>query len=179
MKDHDLDHADSSLIKTPKQLIIVILLAFLVPIISIILLTQLALTGKAPSAEALQPEAVAQRVKPVADVVIAGSAEASAEQAAAAAAPAPAAPVAVAAASGNPGEGVYQQACAACHGAGVMGAPKFGDKGQWAPHIAKGKETLHNSALHGIGLMPPKGGNASLSDADVLAAADYMINAAK
>lgn len=179
MKDHGSDHENSSLIKTPKQLIIVILLSFIVPIISIILLTQFALSGKAPSAEALQPEAVAQRIKPVADVVIAGSPEASAEQAVAAAAPAPAAPAPAAAASGNKGEAVYQQSCAACHGPGVMGAPKMGDKAQWAPHVAKGTETLYNSAINGINAMPPRGGNMSLSDADVKAAVDYMVNASK
>lgn len=182
MKDHGPDHAHSSLIKTPKQLIIVILLAFLVPIISIILLTQFAISGKAPSAEALQPEIVAQRIKPVADVVIAGSAEASAEQAVAAAAPAPAAPVAVAAA-GDSGESVYQQACAACHGHGVMGAPKLGDKADWQARLAQGKDTLYKHAIGGFtgakGIMPPKGGNASLSDAQVQAAVDYMTSAAK
>ncbi|HEY9396838.1 MAG TPA: c-type cytochrome [Burkholderiales bacterium] len=182
MKDHDPDHAHSSLIKTPKQLIIVILLSFLVPIISIILLTQFAVSGKAPSPEALQPEIVAQRIKPVADVVISGSAEASAEQAAAAAAPAPAAPVAVAAA-GDTGEGIYQQACAACHGHGVMGAPKLGDKADWQPRLAQGKDTLYKHAIGGFtgakGMMPPKGGNASLSDAQVHAAVDYMAGAAK
>jgi cytochrome c5 len=169
MKAQDVDHAHSSPIKTPKQLVVVVLLAFIIPVGAIILLTLLVTSGKSPSADALNPQAVAQRIKPVADVVIAGSEEASAEQAAAAEGGSAGAPTAVAS-----GESVYQQSCAACHGAGVMGAPKFGDKGQWGPHLAKGKDTLYQSALNGIGAMPPKGGNMSLSDEAVKAAVDYM-----
>lgn len=168
MKEQDVDHAHSTPIKTPKQLIVVVLLAFIIPIAAIILLTLLVTSGKSPSVDALNPESVAQRIRPVADVVIAGSAEASAEQAAAAEGGAEGT-TAVAS-----GESVYQQSCAACHGTGVMGAPKFGDKGQWGPHLAKGKETLYQSALNGIGAMPPKGGNMSLSDEAVKAAVDYM-----
>jgi cytochrome c5 len=61
----------------------------------------------------------------------------------------------------------------------VAGAPKFGDKAAWAPRIAQGKEALYNSALKGKGAMPPKGGNAALSDDAVKAAVDYMAAAAK
>lgn len=183
MKDQGSDHVHTSLIKTPKQLVVVIVLAFAVPIISIILLTQLATSGKAPSAEALEPEAVAQRIKPVADVVIADSPQAAAEQvAAAAAAPAPAAAGAPAAAAAD-GETVYKQSCFACHGTGAAGAPKLGDKADWQPRVAQGKDTLYKHAIGGFtgakGMMPPRGGNASLSDADVKAAVDYMANAAK
>jgi cytochrome c5 len=61
----------------------------------------------------------------------------------------------------------------------LAGAPKFGDKAAWAPRIATGINTLHNSALHGKNAMPPKGGNLALSDAEVMAAVDYMAAAAK
>lgn len=175
MKDEGFDHAHSSPIKTPKQLIVVVVLAFLIPIIGIILLTQFVVSGKAPSSIAMDPEAVAQRIKPVADVVLAGSDEAAAEQAAGAAAGA----TQQAAAGPVSGEAVYKQACAACHAAGVMGAPKFGDAGQWAPRLGKGKDTLYASAINGIGAMPPKGGAAALSDEQVKAAVDYMADAAK
>src|SRR5690606_41829677 len=80
MKDEGHDHAHSSPIKTPKQLVVVIVLSFLIPILGIILLTQFVLSGKAPSPAALDTEAIAERVKPVADVVLSGSAEATAEQ---------------------------------------------------------------------------------------------------
>ena len=69
--------------------------------------------------------------------------------------------------------------CTACHTAGVAGAPRFGDKAAWSPRIAKGKDALYHSALTGKGAMPAKGGNPSLSDADVKAAVDYMAAAAK
>jgi cytochrome c5 len=61
----------------------------------------------------------------------------------------------------------------------VAGAPKVGDKAAWAPRIKQGIDTLHQSALKGKNAMPPKGGNASLSDADVMAAVDYMVSQAK
>ncbi|NSX14614.1 cytochrome c5 family protein [Cupriavidus taiwanensis] len=97
---------------------------------------------------------------------------------AAAAAPAPAAPAAPAAASAEVGKKVYEQVCAACHAAGVAGAPKFGDKAAWAPRLKEGMDAVHNFALKGKGVMPPKGGYAG-PDADVIAASDYMANAAK
>ena len=77
------------------------------------------------------------------------------------------------------GKGVYEKTCAVCHATGLAGAPKFGDKAAWAPRIATGINTLHNSALHGKNAMPPKGGNLALPDADVSAAVDYMAAAAK
>ncbi|MFD1581006.1 c-type cytochrome, partial [Ramlibacter ginsenosidimutans] len=95
-----------------------------------------------------------------------------------AAAPAAAAPTQTAAASGGAGQALYQQVCQACHAAGVAGAPKFGDKAAWGPRIAQGLPALYNSALHGKNAMPPKGGSAA-PDADVKAAVEYMVNAAK
>lgn len=108
-----------------------------------------------------------------------------AAQAASAPAPAKATPaVAVAAAKpaaakGGKGEAVYKQTCAMCHAAGVAGAPKFGDKGAWAPRVAKGMDALYASGLKGRGAMPAKGGNPTLADADVKAAIDYMVGKAK
>ena len=77
------------------------------------------------------------------------------------------------------GRKIYDASCVACHGAGVAGAPKFGDKAAWAPRIKTGMDTLYATAIKGKGVMPPKGGNASLSDTDVKAAVDYMVAAAK
>jgi cytochrome c5 len=121
----------------------------------------------------LQQE-IAQRIGPVARVAVAG-------QDNSALAPETAAPAV--AAEDLPGETVYNQACVACHGAGIAGAPKFGDKAAWAPRIAQGADTLHKHALEGFqgkaGLMPPKGGRTDLSDQSVINAVDYIVAAAQ
>src|SRR5260221_10631835 len=116
---------------------------------------------------------VAGRIKPIAQVNIA-SAETQREPVkSAAAAPPP---------SRN-GQQVYQTTCVACHDAGIAGAPKLGDRSQWAKHVAKGLDTLYASALNGVqgttGAMPPKGGNPALSNAEVKAAVDYMVARSK
>ncbi|QQJ97239.1 cytochrome c5 family protein [Burkholderia ambifaria] len=76
------------------------------------------------------------------------------------------------------GKALYTQVCQACHAAGVLGAPKFGNKDDWAPRLKESMDTVYNYALHGKGAMPPKGGS-NASDADVKAAVDYMVNASK
>jgi cytochrome c5 len=76
------------------------------------------------------------------------------------------------------GKALYTQVCQACHAAGVLGAPKFGNKDDWAPRLKDPMDTVYNYALHGKGAMPPKGGS-NASDADVKAAVDYMVSAAK
>lgn len=77
------------------------------------------------------------------------------------------------------GKAVYEATCAACHAGGIAGAPKTGDKAAWAPRIKTGAPALLAAAIKGKGVMPPKGGNAALSDADVSAAVDYMTAQAK
>jgi len=74
------------------------------------------------------------------------------------------------------GEKIAQKNCALCHASGMMNSPKIGDKEQWAPRIAQGKEMLVNNAIKGIRTMPAKGGNPSLSDAEVAAAVVWMAN---
>ena len=98
------------------------------------------------------------------------------EQPEAAAAPAVAEAPAAPATDLAAGKKVYDSVCFACHATGVAGSPKFGDKAAWAPRIATGKDAMYNTALHGKGAMPPKGGNTSLSDDDVKAAVDYMVS---
>jgi cytochrome c5 len=116
---------------------------------------------------------IEQRIAPVARVAVAGKDNAALN-------PPAAAPVA---AVDLAGEQVYNQACVACHGAGIAGAPKFGDKAAWAPRIAQGADTLHQHALQGFqgkaGFMPPKGGRTDLSDQSVMNAVDYMVAAGK
>ena len=69
--------------------------------------------------------------------------------------------------------------CAACHATGAAGAPITGNIGQWASHLAKGADTLYTNAINGINAMPARGGNASLSDDNVKAIVDYMIERSK
>ena len=153
MSPHD---SHSSFIQTPKQLITVVLLAFIVPIVGIILIVQLVTSSKAPDPAALAPEVVAKRIQPVGHVEF-GSGGGGA-------------------AGGRSGEEVVKTTCAACHQAGVAGAPKMGDKAQWAPRIKQGLQALVQSAVKGKGAMPPKGGNGSLSDDEIARAVVLMAN---
>ena len=77
------------------------------------------------------------------------------------------------------GKADYEAKCAACHGFGVAGAPKFGDAAAWADRIARGSEALYENAIKGYtgkdGVMPPKGGFVDLSDDAVKAIVDYMV----
>ncbi|WP_114813836.1 c-type cytochrome [Paraburkholderia kururiensis] len=111
----------------------------------------------------------------------AAGAQAAAAMAALASAPQAATPAAGATQSADAsqaGKALYQQVCQACHAAGVLNAPKFGDKEAWAPRLKDPMDVVYNYALHGKGAMPPKGGS-NASDADVKAAVDYMVSAAK
>ena len=74
------------------------------------------------------------------------------------------------------GETIYTATCQACHGAGVLGAPKIGDKALWEPRIAKGMDVLYASSINGIKMMPARGGNAALKDDEMKAAVDYMVS---
>ena len=111
---------------------------------------------------AKQEAEILERISPVGKVSVAT---------AAAAAPAGAAPAAAA-----DGGTVYQSACFACHGTGAAGAPKYGDKAAWAPRISQGMDTLNDHAINGFKGMPPKGGQAALSDDAVKAAVKHMVD---
>jgi cytochrome c5 len=125
-----------------------------------------------PKAPAAAASAVAA---PAADAAPAAAAPAATP----AAAPAPAAEPAKVAIDGQK---VFNTSCVACHGAGIAGAPKLGDKAAWAPRVKQGSAVLYEHALKGFqgkaGMMPPKGGS-SASDDEVKAAVDYMAAAAK
>lgn len=90
-----------------------------------------------------------------------------------------AAPAPAAAAGPKSGKDVYSGFCTTCHGAGVMGAPKYGTAADWAPRIAKGKDTLYTHALNGFNAMPPKGMCAACTEDELKAAVDYMIDHSK
>ncbi|HZV61138.1 MAG TPA: c-type cytochrome [Methylophilaceae bacterium] len=102
--------------------------------------------------------AVAERIKPVAQVEVAQSG----------------------AASGGAinGEQIVNTSCAACHGTGALNSPKIGDKAAWGPRIAKGYKTLIDHAINGFNMMPARGGNPDLSDAEVAHAVAFMANKA-
>lgn len=109
--------------------------------------------------------------------------EAAAPAPAPPAAPAPAPIAAPPMAAASPevlaaGEKVYTATCAACHGAGVLGAPKLADKALWGPRMAKGKAALYTSAMDGVRMMPPRGGNPALKDDELKSAVDFMVSKA-
>ena len=144
----------TSFIKTPRQLAIVVALAFAVPITLIVLVSQL-VTGTAPGSGPEAQDEVLKRILPVGRVTVA---DASAPQGA------------------QTGEQVYQSVCKTCHETGLAGAPKIGDKAAWAARIRQGIDTLYASALKGKNTMPPKGGNPGLADVEVQRAVVYMTN---
>ena len=74
------------------------------------------------------------------------------------------------------GKEVYDKACAACH---MAIPPKLGDKAAWGPLIEKGTDAMVAAVVEGKGAMPPKAGNAALSEADIRSAVEYMISQAK
>jgi cytochrome c5 len=144
-------------IKTPKQLIIVILLAFLVPIIGILMIASYITNQRTvdTASPAMAPDAVAKRLKPVGEVTLI---DASAPKVA------------------RSGEETYKTTCSACHGTGVAGAPKVGDAAAWAPHLKDGQKHVVEMAIKGNKAMPPRGGNPDLSDLDVERAVVHMVN---
>ena len=174
MSDHD---QHSSFIKTPQQLIVIVVLSFVVPIVGIILLVKLVTSQQSADPNALSAEAISARIQPVGRVEFAG-----AGGAAPGAAQKPAAEQS-AAASAKPaaadGKKVYDAACVACHAAGVANAPKLGDKAAWAPRLSAGIDGLLQSVIKGKGAMPPKAGNPALSDAELRAGVEFMVSQSK
>lgn len=134
-----------------------------------------------PAAPAATPAAASGVVaaSSEADAITAASAQVAATIAAMGKQPPPgASPAGSSADAAQAGKALYTQVCQTCHATGLLSAPKFGDKAAWAPRLKDGTEAIYNYALHGKGAMPPKGGS-NASDADVKAAVDYMLNAAK
>jgi cytochrome c5 len=179
---HSPDAAKNEADSNPIALVIWVVIATVALVIGIVLMAKFAVGAyggrSLENDPAMKPEALAQRIGPVAKLQLEGAAEV------APAAPAPAAKVATVtpapAAAGKPdGKKTYDTACMACHATGAANAPKLGDKAAWAPRIKAGADALYASALKGKGAMPPKGGNATLTDADVKAAVDYLVAGSK
>ena len=152
------DHAHESHtgpIKTPAQLLWTSFFAFVAPIFIIIGLVYYVTAGDKPAAGAVDTElATAQRIQRVGSVELRDANR----------------PL-------QTGEAVYTAQCSACHAAGVVGAPKFGDAAAWGPRIGTGYEALLNSALKGKNAMAAQGGGA-FSDVEIGRAVVHMANAA-
>jgi cytochrome c5 len=147
----------NALIKTPRQLITVVILAFVVPVIVIILLAVFVTGNKTGGAgsDAMTPEAIADRLRPVGAVAMQQTGGARTLQS---------------------GEAVYQSACVACHGTGAAGSPKLGDAAAWGPRLKQGFDTLVTHAVEGFKAMPAKGGNPDLDPIEVARAVAFIGN---
>ncbi len=154
MSEHE---QHSSFIKTPQQLATVVVLAFVVPIVAILLLVKLVKDRPKIDPAAMTPEAVAARLQPLGRVELGAASSGGAVRT---------------------GEEVAKAVCLACHTAGAAGAPKTGDKAAWAPRIAVGFPKLVESAKKGKNAMPAKGGDSSLSDIELARAVAYLANQA-
>lgn len=146
----------SSFIKTPQQLIVVVLLAFLVPVFGIVMIVQLVANRPKADPAAMTPEAIAARIQPVGRVEF-GEAGRTA-------------------AGPRTGEEIVKAVCAACHATGAAGAPRIGDKAAWAAPIKRGLDRMLAIAIKGERAMPPRGGAADLSDLELARAIVYMAN---
>lgn len=146
-------------VKTPGQLIAVIIASFAIPIILIVLFANYANHAFRSGAgtDALSDEQVAARIAPIAKVEVK---DANAPR------------------TYKTGEEVYKAVCVTCHGTGAAGAPKFGNKDDWAPRISQGFDTLLKTALAGKGAMPARGGTSpdDVSDYEIARAIVYMAN---
>ena len=154
MDTHD---QHESFIKTPQQLIVVILLAFVVPIVGILMVVQLVLSRPGADPQAMTPEAVSARLQPVARLEIGGAG---------------------AAAGARNAADIVKGTCAACHQTGAANAPKLGDAAAWAPRIKTGVNAMVQSVIKGKGAMPPKAGDASLTENEIHNAVVLMANQA-
>ena len=155
--DHD-DGPHEGPIKTPKQLILAILYAFVIPIAVIVLLTMYVTSSHRPAAgsDGLSKEAVAARIHPVGMVQVKDASDLS---------------------TLKTGEQVFAAQCTTCHTAGLVGAPKLGDADAWGPRIKTGYDALLHSALAGKGQMGAQGGG-DYADLEIGRAVVYMANKA-
>lgn len=152
---HD-DESHEGFIRTPKQLMAVVVASFVVPVIVIIMLINFVAWDRKPSAgsEGLGAEAVARRIQKVGVSEYRDLSDVK---------------------SLRSGEQVYQAQCAACHATGAAGAPKLGDEAAWAARLKTGFDALLNSALKGKGNMAPQGGG-DFTDFEIARGVVYIAN---
>lgn len=140
---------------------------------AMLILGSLALSALAVDLTEEQRAAIEARLKPHGDLCLSGDSNCAG------------AVMAGVAASGGAGdisgEAVYNEACLACHSSGAGGAPIVGQVDQWTERLAKGRDVLHQSGILGIAgtSMMAKGGRADLSDDQVMAAVDYMVDSSQ
>jgi cytochrome c5 len=153
---HAYDGPPVGPIKTPKQLILAVFWAHVIPVVAILLLVAFVVHEIRPGAgsDALAAAAIAKRIQPVGRVEVRDVSDV---------------------ASMKTGEQVFAAQCTACHTAGVAGAPKLGDASAWGPRITTGYNALLHSALNGKGAMGPQGGG-DFSDLEIGRAVVYMAN---
>ena len=154
------------------------LVAFALVLIGISRLVDSGPKGARDTADPLMQASAHERIKPFGQVAVAGEDNAALAIKETAVPVAGGAPAAGATAVPTDGKGVFDVACSACHGTGIGGAPKIGDKAAWAPRLAKGMPTLEKHAIEGFqgqaGMMPAKGGRTDLPDDAVRAAVEYL-----
>ena len=154
MSDHSQEESHTGPIKTPQQLLLACLFAFVVPVFVIIGLVYYVTSAAKPQAGTVNAEkSINDRLQKVGSVEIRDANR----------------PL-------QTGEAVYKGQCSACHANGAAGAPKFGDKTAWAPRIKSPLATLVNSALKGKNAMGPQGGG-DYSDVEIARGVVYMANA--
>ncbi len=146
---------------TPQEIIISVLAGLFAPLVAIVLIVLLVLSIQDKhqpdtTSEAAQ-KATLDRIKPFATLAAVDANAPKVEKS---------------------GKEVFEAVCTTCHTAGALGAPKFENKGDWGPRISQGYDTLIKHAIEGIRQMPPRGGDADLSDTEVARAVAYMANAA-
>lgn len=146
---------------TPQEVIVSVVAGLFAPLLAIFLIVQLILgiQGKhiADTTSDAAVKATEARIRPVATLAALDANAPRVEQT---------------------GQQVFEAVCTSCHTAGALGAPKYQNKGDWAPRIAQGYDTLIKHALEGIRQMPARGGNPDLSDIEIARAVAYMANAA-
>ena len=146
---------------TPQEIIISVLAGLFAPLLAIILIVLLVLSiqdkHKPDTTSEAAQKATLERIKPFSTLVALDANAPKVEKS---------------------GQEVFEAVCTTCHTPGALGAPKFGNKGDWGPRIAQGYETLIKHALEGIRQMPPRGGDGDLSDTEVARAVAYMADAA-
>lgn len=154
------DQAHESFIKTPKHLVIALVLGFAIPVGLALLFAKLATSGRTYDKEspAMSAAEIAKRIRPVADADVG--------------------PAAGGGRALKTGQDVYKSVCAACHATGLNKAPKFGDRRDWARFLKSGQKALVQVAIKGQGAMPARGGSPDLSDIEVERAVVHMANAA-
>jgi cytochrome c5 len=178
------------LINTKKQLVTMALMFVVVPLAALLLIMKFISGGMNldPDSPEMGEDAIAERLKPVGQVRVAsttgdGSSPIAVSDKLTSAGETPtqekmtgdAEPASVGG-TANAGESVYNASCLMCHGSGLAGAPKVGDKPAWKARIAQGTDVLYASAIKGKNTMPPKGGAMSTPDNDIKSAVDFMVS---